>query len=97
MGITVVGLGPGSGRYLTREAWEILSTAEEIYLRTERHPAVSDLPQTVHLVSFDHLYESASGFEDVYRQIVDEIAPVGPGIRTSSTLCLATLTLANQQ
>ncbi len=73
MGITVVGLGPGDGRHLTREAWEILSSAKDIYLRTERHPAVADLPGSVNPHSFDHIYQSAVDFSDVYRQIVDTL------------------------
>ena len=36
--ITIVGLGPGDPRLLTREAWEILTQASEVFLRTERHP-----------------------------------------------------------
>ena len=47
MGITIVGLGPGNGRFLTREAWEFLAAAETVYLRTARHPAVADLPESV--------------------------------------------------
>lgn len=73
MAIKVVGLGPGSGRLLTREAWEYLSTADTLYLRTGRHPAVADLPATLKLVTFDHVYETASDFEEVYRQIVAEL------------------------
>ena len=51
MGIVVVGLGPGNGRLLTREAWDILSTAPRVYLRTARHPTVADLPEQVERVS----------------------------------------------
>ncbi len=73
MSITIVGLGPGSGRFLTREAWEVLSSSDELYLRTRRHPAVNDLPAGLKLQSFDYLYESADRFADVYTQIVDEL------------------------
>ena len=41
--ITVVGLGPGDGRLLTREAWQLLATAETLYLRTRRHPVANEL------------------------------------------------------
>ncbi len=71
--IVVVGLGPGNGRYLTLSAWNLLSTAERVYFRTVRHPAVDDLPEGVERISFDHLYETAVKFEDVYRQIVAEL------------------------
>ncbi len=71
--IIVVGLGPANGRYLTLSAWNLLSTAERVYFRTVRHPAVDDLPEGVERISFDHLYETAVKFEDVYRQIVAEL------------------------
>lgn len=77
MSITVVGLGPGSGRYLTREAWEVFTTAGAIYLRTSRHPAVNDLPSAVPQRSFDHIYDSAEKFADVYDQIVEELIRLG--------------------
>jgi tetrapyrrole methylase family protein/MazG family protein len=73
MGLTIVGLGPGDGRYLTREAWTALSDAETIYLRTKRHPAVADLPDNAVKFDFDQTYESADTFEEVYDQIVNHI------------------------
>lgn len=73
MGITVVGLGPGNGRFLTRVAWETLSQAEVVYLRTARHPAVADLPNHVTLHSFDFIYESADSFDTVYDTIVTKL------------------------
>jgi tetrapyrrole methylase family protein/MazG family protein len=77
MGITVVGLGPGSSQYLTREAWDILSSAAEVYLRTERHPAVSDLPQNVSLHGFDHYYQAEQDFESVYQKIAENLLQLG--------------------
>ena len=77
MGITIVGLGPGDGRLLTREAWDILSTSETVYCRTQRHPATADLPDTVNLVSFDHVYDTAVNFDAVYTQIVTELLRLG--------------------
>jgi tetrapyrrole methylase family protein/MazG family protein len=79
MGITVVGLGPGSSDLLTRQAWDILSAADTIYLRTERHPAVTDLPDTARHVSMDHHYEAAENFEEVYERIVSELLQQGRG------------------
>ena len=73
MTIMVVGLGPGEGGLLTRQAWRVLSEAGTVYLRTGRHPAVNDLPATVRPVSFDHLYEAAEDFAAVYSQIVAEL------------------------
>ena len=70
MTITIIGLGPGDGRLLTREAWEVLSQTPQLYVRTAWHPAVADLPPTVTIHSFDHLYETADDFTAVYAQIV---------------------------
>lgn len=77
MGITIVGLGSGNGRTLTREAWDILTTAEKLYLRTARHPAVHDLPVGLSPESFDHIYETAVSFDAVYEQIVDALIAYG--------------------
>ena len=77
MGITIVGLGPGNGRLLTRDAWDLLSTAERVYFRTLRHPAVDDLPLTVERISFDELYEHADNFEAVYEGIVAQLLALG--------------------
>lgn len=77
MGITIVGLGPGDGRFLTREAWQILAAAGTVYVRTARHPAVADLPETVQVVSFDDVYETAVNFDAVYDQIVTQLLALG--------------------
>jgi tetrapyrrole methylase family protein/MazG family protein len=71
--ITLLGLGPGDPALLTREAWELVGSAREIYLRTRHHPAVAGFPTGVDLHSFDPLYESADSFEGVYSQIVRQI------------------------
>lgn len=69
MTITIVGLGAGDIGDLSLKAWRILENAETVYLRTERHPCVPDLPKTPDYHSFDHLYESIDAFEDVYATI----------------------------
>jgi tetrapyrrole methylase family protein/MazG family protein len=75
--ITIVGLGPGDPALLTREAWGLISTASEIYLRTLHHPAIADFPSTIQLRSFDELYESAGTFEAVYERIVQQVLELG--------------------
>jgi tetrapyrrole methylase family protein/MazG family protein len=75
--ITIVGLGPGDPRHLTREAWETLEAADEIWLRTARHPAVDGLPSHLKLHSFDALYDQAEDFSQVYRAIADEVLRLG--------------------
>ena len=77
MSITIIGLGPGDGRYLTRQAWELLSTAQDVYLRTGRHPAVADLPDHVGQHTFDEIYETADNFDEVYGYIVQELLRLG--------------------
>jgi tetrapyrrole methylase family protein/MazG family protein len=76
-GITIVGLGPGDGRYLTREAWQVLVSAETLYLRTKDHPVIDDLPAGLDIHSFDALYEASADFETVYAEIVRTIVDLG--------------------
>jgi tetrapyrrole methylase family protein/MazG family protein len=77
MSIAIVGLGPGDPRHLTREAWEVLETASEVWLRTERHPTVAGLPSHLALHSFDSLYEGAEDFSQVYEAIAAEVLRLG--------------------
>ncbi len=73
----MLGLGPGNPDQLTREAWEVLGGAEEIYLRTRQHPVVAALPEGLALHSFDDLYEQHEDFAEVYRQIVKRVLELG--------------------
>jgi tetrapyrrole methylase family protein/MazG family protein len=68
--ITIVGLGPGGPDLVTQQAATLLTTAETVYLRTRRHPAVAIIPPTVHVRSFDDEYERAESFEELYETIV---------------------------
>ena len=76
-GITLLGLGPGNPNQLTREAWDVLSSADEIWLRTRQHPTVSALPSSVNLHSFDELYENGETFDQVYNTIVEKVLELG--------------------
>lgn len=76
--IVILGLGAGDGRYLTREAWKILESAEKIYLRTANHPVVAELP--CRWESFDEVYESAETFPEVYSQITQTVIASAPCI-----------------
>lgn len=75
--ITLLGLGPGDPGLLTRQVWDVLQSVSEIYLRTRQHPTVSSLPPHLTLHSFDHLYETADQFEQVYEQIIQQILELG--------------------
>ena len=76
-GITLLGLGPGDPNQLTREAWNVLSSADEIYLRTRQHPTVASLPSTIKIHSFDDLYEDGESFDEVYSTITQKILELG--------------------
>ncbi len=73
MPLTIIGLGPGPADDITRRAWTVLENAQTVYLRTERHPCVPDLPTGPDYVSFDAIYESADRFEDVYTEITQTV------------------------
>lgn len=76
MAITIIGLGPGDPSLMTCEARDLLEKAKEVYLRTKRHPAVDSLSH-LQLHSFDHLYEKAETFEEIYEGIAQEILILG--------------------
>ncbi|WP_371376547.1 nucleoside triphosphate pyrophosphohydrolase [Sporomusa aerivorans] len=74
MGITIAGLGPGSFKQITLETWELLTGAGTLLLRTAKHPCVEGLKERgVVFTSFDHLYEQADSFDDLYQQIASAV------------------------
>jgi len=73
MALTVLGLGPGAPELLTLEARQVLSEAQEVWLRTARHPMVGSLPAHLTVRNFDSLYEEAPTFEAVYDAIVEQV------------------------
>jgi tetrapyrrole methylase family protein/MazG family protein len=75
--ITLLGLGPGNPAQLTREAWDVLASAEEVTLRTRQHPSVQGLPPGLKVFSFDKIYESGETFEQVYAAIVEKVLELG--------------------
>ena len=77
MTITILGLGPGNPAHLTRQAWDVLAQASELYLRTTRHPTVDALPAHLALHSFDELYETLDDFAGVYQKIAERIVALG--------------------
>ena len=72
-GITIVGLGPGNPLSMTRRAWQVISDADEVYLRTKMHPVVEAFPRHIRVMSFDNLYEASREYQEVYRKIVTSI------------------------
>lgn len=75
--ITILGLGPGDPLLLTRQVWELLGQVNEIYVRTQRHPALGSFPTHLQIHSFDYLYNQADSFEGVYRQIIEQVIELG--------------------
>lgn len=82
--IFIVGLGPGDPKLLTREAWDVLSNADIVFLRTRNHPTVKGLPKHLKLRSFDSLYRQSQNFEQVYAKIAEKIIAAASVNRQSS-------------
>ncbi|MGA2490456.1 MAG: nucleoside triphosphate pyrophosphohydrolase [Anaerolineales bacterium] len=76
-GITLLGLGPGDPAKLTREAWDVLGSIGEIWLRTKQHPIVAGLPVSLRVYSFDDLYDNSDSFDEVYAGIVKKVLELG--------------------
>jgi tetrapyrrole methylase family protein / MazG family protein len=76
-GITLLGLGPGDPSLLTREAWGVLESCQEVYVRTSQHPTVANFPPGLKVHSFDAFYENGESFKDVYERIVDKVLVLG--------------------
>ncbi len=78
--ITILGLGPGNIHDLTLQARALLAQAAEqqqtVYFRTVVHPMVKPLQEelpTLHIHSFDHLYEESVDWSTLYQQIAEEV------------------------
>jgi tetrapyrrole methylase family protein/MazG family protein len=76
-GIILLGLGPGNPDQLTREAWGVLNSTEEIWLRTRQHPTVEAMPASLGIHSFDDIYESGETYDRVYETIVSRVLELG--------------------
>ena len=68
--MVVVGLGPAGPEFVTSAVTEAIARIPHRYLRTAQHPSASLVTDAT---TFDHIYERADTFDDVYRQITDEI------------------------
>jgi tetrapyrrole methylase family protein/MazG family protein len=76
MAVVIVGLGPGDPKYLTQEAWRILSEAPRIYVRTREHPTIAALPPDK-VFSFDDVYAREIEFVAVYEEIARRVVELG--------------------
>ncbi len=71
--LTIAGLGPGNPGLLTIEARDLFGGADEVWLRTSRHPTVASLPQGPRYESFDAEYDAAATFDEVYARIAERV------------------------
>jgi tetrapyrrole methylase family protein/MazG family protein len=77
--IDVVGLGPAGPELITSGTLARLAGADRVFLRTRRHPAAAGFPDAA---DFDHHYEWAETFDDVYRAMVDDLVAAATGHAT---------------
>lgn len=68
--IIVVGLGPGNPSLVTLDTIAAIEATQHRYLRTTQHPSAHLVPNAS---SFDHVYDKADSFEDVYSTIAQEL------------------------
>lgn len=72
--IKIVGLGPGAPEALTIGTIKALEKSENIFFRTEKHPTVDYLKETIKdFKTYDHFYESGSSFDEVYENIARDV------------------------
>lgn len=75
--IRIVGLGPGDLGDLTLAAWQVLSTARRVLVRTRRHPCIAALAEHLPLADCDDLYEMHAEFAEVYAAISRRVLALG--------------------
>jgi tetrapyrrole methylase family protein / MazG family protein len=68
--IVIVGLGPGGDHHVTNETLAAIDRIPRRYLRTSQHPSAHLVPDAA---TFDHLYEQAETFADVYAAVVEQL------------------------
>ncbi|RDY23593.1 nucleoside triphosphate pyrophosphohydrolase [Romboutsia maritimum] len=71
--ISIVGLGPGDYSLISQGALETLNSGSRIYLRTEKHPTLEKLKETIEYTSLDYFYDNEDDFESVYNKISEFI------------------------
>ena len=68
--IDIVGLGPAGPELITQETHALMTRGGTVFLRTARHPASGRYPD---VPTFDHHYEGADDFAQVYESIVADL------------------------
>jgi len=68
--VVIVGLGPGGVDHVTGETVATIARVPHRFLRTAVHPSAHLVPGAT---AFDHLYDRAERFEDVYAEIAEQL------------------------
>jgi tetrapyrrole methylase family protein/MazG family protein len=68
--VKVVGLGPGDPALITPATHAAIASSSVCFVRTMQHPSAHVVPNAH---SFDHIYDSADSFSDVYSTIANEL------------------------
>ena len=68
--VVVVGLGPGGHQHITAETLGLIERIPHRYLRTGVHPSADVVADAA---TFDHLYDTAATFDDVYNEIAERL------------------------
>ena len=72
--ITIIGLGAGDMDQLPLGIYKKLKNATHLYVRTDQHPVMQELQKEgVSWTSFDAVYEKNDQFENVYKEIVENL------------------------
>lgn len=72
--ISIIGLGAGDVNQMPLGVYERLTQAQQLFLRTEKHPVAQQLKERgISFESFDSLYEKAESFPEVYNLICQEL------------------------
>lgn len=72
--IKIVGLGPGAPEALTIGTVKILQESSNIVFRTEKHPTVDYLKESMgSFETYDSYYEKYDNFDKVYEEIANDI------------------------
>ncbi len=84
--IDVVGLGPAGPELITAEAHQLMDRAGALFFRTRRHPSAVARPGAP---SFDHHYETADSFDEVYRAVVEDLVAAAEEVAPTGTVVYA--------
>ncbi|MFZ6005264.1 MAG: MazG family protein [Actinomycetota bacterium] len=78
-----MGLGPAGPDLLTAGTMAAIERCPRRFLRTRRHPAADAVTEST---DFDHLYDSADSFDEVYAAIVEELVAAARAVGAGDVL-----------